>query len=182
VEPRVSLGTSLGAAMAPDLVWAALLAAGLVSDPSVSHSLASNFCWAALLGGAYYLLRREARGAWILVAAALSHWPLDAIAHPRPDMGLVPGMGPAFGLGLWKSLAGTLAVEGGMWAAAVAVYIAGTKGTGCGGVFGFWAGVGLLTWAWVRNISTPPAANGVASLVFFAVFVGWAYWMDRARA
>jgi hypothetical protein len=180
-EPHLSLGTLLASAMAPDLVWAALLAAGLASDPSISHSLASHVCWAAVLGGAYYLRGGAVRGAWILAAAALSHWPLDAIAHTRADMSLIPGTGPAFGFGLWRSLAGAVAVEGGMWAAAVAAYVFGTKSRGRAGVIGFWLGVGMLTWAWFRNISTPPAPNGVASLVFFAIFVGWAYWMNRAR-
>jgi len=179
VEPRLSLGMLVVSAMAADLVWAALLAAGIASDPSISHSLASHVCWAAALGGTFYLGGGALRGAWILAAAALSHWPLDTIAHIHPDMSLVPHAGPAFGLGLWRSLTGTIVIEGGMWAAAIAFFVSSTT-RGRAGTVGFWLGASLLTWAWVRNISTPPPPNGVGSLVFFMVFVAWAYWMDWA--
>jgi hypothetical protein len=56
--------------------------------------------WAALLAAAYFLKRRNPRGAWVIFGPVLSHWLLDWISH-RPDMPLVPGLHRYFGLGLW---------------------------------------------------------------------------------
>jgi hypothetical protein len=40
------------------------------------------------------------RAALVLAGVVMSHWVLDAVVH-RPDLPLVPGAGPAIGLGLW---------------------------------------------------------------------------------
>ena len=96
-EPRISLGTWMLAVMLADFVTFPLLivgveqlTGGLGTRIAYSHSLLMVALWAALFASAYYFGRRYRRGAWLLFAAVLSHWPLDALSH-RPDMPLAPG-------------------------------------------------------------------------------------------
>jgi hypothetical protein len=200
VEPRISLGTAVLAAMLSDLLWGMCLAAGIehvhfkpgvgaanylvASDIALSHSLLMNAIWAAALASAYYLLRRYPRGAWVLFFAVLSHWLLDFVSH-RPDMPLAPGVHRYFGLGLWASIPATLLVEGGFWLATLILYARATRAKNRVGVYGFWSVVVLLTLAWYNNIAGPPPPNpssaGVMSLIFFSALVAWAYWMNRLR-
>ena len=150
-----------------------------------SHSLLMDILWGALLAGAYYLWRRNARGAWILFAAVVSHWILDVVSH-RPDMRIAPGIPGAFGLGLWNSIPATLLVEGGMWLFAIVLYVRATQAKKRTGAYVLWGGIVILTLAWIGNISTAPSPGaGVAalpSLIFFGCATGWAYWTDRARS
>jgi LexA-binding, inner membrane-associated putative hydrolase len=200
MEPRVSLGTTVFASMLPDLLWGGFMVAGIehvefkhaigagnyfaASDIALSHSLLMDAIWAALLALAYFLLRRNPRGAWLLAAAVLSHWVLDIIAH-RPDMPLAPGVHKFLGLGLWTSVPLTLIVEGGMWLAAIVVYVRAISPRNRAGTYVFWLVVALLTLAWYNNIAGPPPPNpsaaGISSLVFFSLTVGWAFWMNRLR-
>jgi hypothetical protein len=200
ITPRVSLGTTVLAALLPDLLWCVFLLTGIehvelkaglgavnylgVSDIAYSHSLLMDAAWGALLAGAYFFTRHYARGAWVLFAAVMSHWLLDFVAH-RPDMALAPGVHRYFGLGLWNSVAATVVVEGGMWLLAIIVYVRATRPKGRTGVYAFWIVVVLLTLAWYGNIAGPPPASARAmatgSLIFFSCVVAWAYWMNRLR-
>jgi len=127
IEPKISLGTGILAALLSDLLVFPLLIAGIEHfdtlpgatlnrsvgrDIVYSHGLLSNIIWAALFATIYFLHRRYPRGALLLFAVVLSHWLLDFISH-RPDMPLAPGTHQVFGLGLWNSLPATLVVEGG---------------------------------------------------------------------
>jgi hypothetical protein len=200
-EPALSLGTLVFAALLADVLAFTLVAAGiehfriaadvqrnrLIGENIVySHSLVMDVLWGALLAVAYFLWRRHARGAWILFAAVVSHWILDAVSH-RPDMRIAPGIPGVFGLGLWNSIPATLVVEGGLWLVAIILYVRSTRASKRTGVYVFWVGVLILTLAWISNISAPPSSGGgavsaaLASLVFFVCAIGWAYWTDRAR-
>jgi len=201
MEPRISLGTTVMAAMLADLIWSVFLIAGIehvqfrqalgagnyfqASNIAFSHSLLMDAIWAALLALAYFLLRRNSRGAWLLAAAVLSHWLLDVIAH-RPDMPLAPGVHARLGLGLWTSIPATLIVEGGMWLAAIIVYVRATHPRNRAAFFVFWPVIALLTLAWYNNITGPPPPNpsaaGISALIFFSLTVAWAYWVNRLRA
>ena len=196
IEPRVSLGTTVLAAMFSDVLWAVFLAAGIEHvavapgvgknrmiglDIVYSHGLLPDILWAGLFAAIYFAIRKNARGAWVLFAAVLSHWVLDVISH-RPDMPLAPGVHPVLGFGLWNSRPATLLVEGGFWLLAIALYVHATKATGRAGIYGFWIVIALLTWIWFTNITTPPPPSGVGSLVFFTLVIVWAYWMNRCRA
>ncbi|HYL35759.1 MAG TPA: metal-dependent hydrolase [Bryobacteraceae bacterium] len=198
-EPRLSLGTLTLSAQLPDLIAFPLLIAGVerfeavpgatinrsIGNIPYSHSLLADAVWGAIFAGVYFLWRRHARGAWILFGAVLSHWVLDVISH-RPDMLLAPGGHTLFGLQLWNSMPATLLVEGGLWLAAIIVYVRSTKASGQAGTLAFWAGVALMTLAWYGNITsgmdTNPVRAGVSGLVFFSLIVAWAGWMDHARA
>ncbi|HLK18805.1 MAG TPA: metal-dependent hydrolase, partial [Bryobacteraceae bacterium] len=127
VEPKISLGTWILAALLADFVCFPLMIAGVESfrhgagHIPYSHSLLMLAIWAALFGVAFFALRRSRAGALLLACAVLSHWVLDAISHP-PDMQLSPGVS-AFGLDLWNSVPATLIVEGGFWALAILIYL-----------------------------------------------------------
>jgi hypothetical protein len=199
-EPALSLGTLVFAAMLADVLAFTLVAPGiehfriatdvqrnrLIGENILySHSLLMDVLWGALLAVAYFLWRRHARGAWILFAAVVSHWVLDLVSH-RPDMRIAPGISGVFGLGLWNSIPATLIVEGGMWVLAIVLYVRATRSAKRTGAYVFWAGVVILTLAWIGNIRTVPSSGaGVAaltSLIFFSCAIGWAYWVDRARS
>ncbi len=200
ITPHVSLGTTVLAALLPDLLWCVFLLTGIehvelkaglgavnylgAPDIVFSHSLLMDAVWGALLAGAYFLARHYGRGAWVLFAAVMSHWLLDFVAH-RPDMALAPGVHRYFGLGLWNSVAATVVVEGVMWLLAIIVYVRATRPKGRTGVYAFWIVVVLLTVAWHGNIAGPPPASvramAASSLIFFSCVVAWAYWMNRLR-
>ncbi len=200
LTPRVSLGTLVLAALLPDLLWCIFLLAGLEQvailpgrgavnyldavNIAFSHSLLMNALWGALLAAAYYSVRRYVPGAVVLFAAVLSHWLLDFISH-RPDMPLAPGLAQHYGLGLWNSTAATLVVEGGLWLAAIVIYVRATRATGRAGIYAFWIVIALLTLAWRANIAGPsppnPRAMALSSLIFFSLIVAWAYWTNRLR-
>ena len=61
----------------------------------------------------------------MVALAVLSHWVPNLISH-RPDLPLYPGQSPRLGLGLWHSVAGTVAVELLMLAAGVWIYASAT--------------------------------------------------------
>ena len=201
LAPEVSLGTLILAAVAADLVWCLLLLAGVehvvmlpgrtTQDSLVarnigfSHSLLMDAVWGALFACWALATRRSAPAAWLLLGVVISHWFLDVVSH-RPDMPLVPGSEPRLGLGLWDSVPATLAMEGGFWLLAVALYARTTRPRKRAGVYAFWGGVVLLTAAWWNNVAGPPPrpdvrALGISSLIFFSLVVVWAGWIDRLR-
>jgi hypothetical protein len=198
--PEVSLGTAVLAAIFADLFFPLLAIAGIEQvefgsgrgaanyfhaiNIVYSHSLLMTVLAGAVIAGAYFALRRDTRGAAVLLAAALSHWVFDVISH-RPDMPLAPGVSTLLGLGLWTSIPATLVIEGGLWVAALVVYVRASRSRNSAGRWVFWGGVFILTLFWYSNIAGPPPARPeeapLASLIFFSLTVMWAYWMNRAR-
>lgn len=199
--PKVSLGTLTLASMLPDLLGFLFILAGWehwrmvpggrgiesveLYDVGLSHSLAMDVVWGALFAF-FYWRRRYRAGASMLFAAVVSHWFLDFISH-RPDMPLVPGGTQVYGLGLWTSLPWTLIVEGGLWLAALILYMLTTRSKNRAGIYVFWFVVVLLTMSWISNLtaSAPaaqsPISGSIVALVFFSLMVAWAFWMNRLR-
>ena len=200
IEPRISLGTAVLAAVLADLLFfifsiAGIERAGFLSDVATnhffgyniaySHSLFMDVVWAALFAVAYLLRRRYPLGAWILFAAVVSHWFLDVLSH-RPDMPLTPAAPVVLGFGLWNSPLATLLVEGGFWLLAIILYVRGTRPKNRTGSYAFWIGIALLTFFGAVNVlgTKPPPSPvqaGIASLIYFSLVVAWAYWMNRLR-
>ncbi len=199
LEPKLSLGTLVFAAMLPDVLWPIFSLAGLEYtarpgagasqhgfDAPVSHSLLTVLIWAVLFSGGYLLWRRYGRGepskrdALVLFGAVLSHWLLDAVSYRHA---LAPGLNRHVGLMLWNSVPATLLVEGGLWLFAIVIYLRATRARNWAGLYAFWPVVTFLTFVWVANIRKgPPPPEAVAgSLIFFILLVAWAYWMNRAR-
>ena len=200
IEPAISVGTLVLAAMLADLLWCILMFAGIehvqlkpgigaanyfvASDIGLSHSLLMDGLWSALLTAGYFLMRRNLRAAWVIFGVVLSHWLLDWISH-RPDMPLSPGLHKYFGLALWSSIPAAIIIEGGFWAVAVILYARATRPKRRIGAYLYWTVVAVLTLAWYNNLAGPPPPNPhtipFSSLLFFSLAVGWAYWMNRLR-
>src|SRR5580700_587813 len=89
--PNTSVGTLMFASLLADLLVFVFVAVGIehisirpgitrvnalnLYDFAWSHSMVMDVVWGALLAAAYFLTRRYVRGAWVLFAAVLSHWP-----------------------------------------------------------------------------------------------------------
>ena len=197
--PRTSLGSLLLASQLIDLLWPALLLAGIervaiapgitrvtpldFTHYPISHSLAAVLLWAVLFGVVYHVLRRYPRGALVCGLAVVSHWVLDLLSH-RPDLPLAPGSSLRVGLGLWGSLAGTLLVELAVFAAGVYLYLRTTRASNRTGAVALWALVGLLLVIYAGNILGPPPPS-VSAIAWIGqaqwLLIAWGYWIDRHR-
>ena len=198
--PKASLGTLFLAAQFVDLLWPTLLLVGLekvviapgitrvtpldFTDYPITHSLIAVLIWAALFAGAYFLMRKYPKGAWICGAAVLSHWVLDLLTH-RPDLPLVPGGAAKVGLGLWNSLPATLVVELGIFAVGVWLYVRTTRALDRTGTIALWSLVGFLLVVYFSNLFGPPPPSAMAIAWLGQaqwLLVIWAFWIDRHRA
>lgn len=199
VTPRTNLGWLLTAPYLADLLWPVFLLLGwehvridpgntpvtpldFVSYPW-SHSLLMLVVWGVVLGGIYFAIRRDARGAWIIGALVVSHWLLDFIAH-RPDMPLVPWGGPKLGLGLWYSKRDTMTTEDVMLAVGVAWYIHGTRAKSWLGHLALGSLLALLLFAYFSAVNGPPPPTEHAIALFGLVgfvFIPWAMWIDATH-
>ncbi|HXY52817.1 MAG TPA: hypothetical protein VEI01_25450 [Terriglobales bacterium] len=199
--PQTSLGTLILAALLADLLAWTLVVAGTehfaiqpgitatnsldLYDYPISHSLATDAVWGALLAAGYYFVRRYWIGSLLIFLVVLSHWFLDLIAH-RADMPLLPGLPRYYGLGLYNSRIGMIAVEGLIWLGGVVIYLRATTSKKRLGTAVLWIGVAALTWVWLfslRGLPPPGTIVQVAtwSLAFMSVTVVWAYWIDDMR-
>jgi hypothetical protein len=199
--PRMSVGTLVLAALFADLLGWALVVAGIehfaikpgititnpldLYDYPISHSLATDAVWGALLAAGYYLVRKYWRGSLLIFVAVLSHWFLDFVAH-RADMPLAPGIHKYYGLGLYNSRIGMISVEGLIWLSGIVIYLRATRSKKRLGIYVFWIGAAALTWIWLVSLrGLPPPGTivqaGISSLVFMFVTVAWAYWVDHLR-
>jgi membrane-bound metal-dependent hydrolase YbcI (DUF457 family) len=197
--PRVSLPVLLVAPQLLDVLWPIFVSAGIEEvhiKPGItrvmaldlvhipwSHSLVMTIVWSLLFGLGYLALRGDRRGALILGLCVASHWVLDYATH-RPDMPLSPGSDVRVGLGLWNSLPGTLAVELGMFAAGLWLYLGATQPRDRRGRLGFAALAGTLLVIYFGSIFGPPPPSERALTA--SAFAGWiliafAWWVDRHR-
>ena len=197
--PQVSLGTLVLATQLIDLLWPVFLLLGLEHvriDPGntlmtpldfydypITHSALGALFWAGAIGGGYLAVRRSLRGAALVALVSFSHWLLDFVSH-RPDLPLLPGSRERYGLGLWNSLAGSLLVEVGLFAAGIWLYARSTRPKDRVGRYGFWALVALLAAIHAGNVFGPPPPN--VKMIAYAghalwLFVLGAYWVDRHR-
>jgi membrane-bound metal-dependent hydrolase YbcI (DUF457 family) len=197
--PRAPLWALMAAPLLADILWTVFLLAGWehariavgdtrftpldLYDYPWSHSLVMLMVWGAVLGGAYFLWKREWAGVAAIWIGVVSHWVLDWITH-RADMPLYPG-GPKFGLGLWNSIAATMVVETVMLVAGVWVYATATRARDWIGRYLFWGYVVALMVFYVADrFGGPPesmreiAWTGVIATV---VMLGWAGWFDAHR-
>lgn len=198
LAPRVSLGTLFLAAQFIDLLWPTLLLLGwervriapgvtpgvplVFEHYPISHSLLAVVGWGGLIGGLYFLIRRDRRGAIVLALAVLSHWILDLIVHV-PDLPVYPG-GHQVGLGLWHSVPATLAVELAIFGAGIWLYVRATQAIDAVGRWAFVALVAFLGLVHGANLfGDPPPSVTALALVGQAqwLLVLWGYWVDRHR-
>lgn len=200
LAPAVSLGTLFLAAQLADLLWPTLLLMGVEQvriDPGItaftpldfvsypwSHSLAAMAGWGILFGIVYKVARRSRPAAAVLLAALVaSHWVLDYVTH-RPDMPLTVGGEERYGLGLWSSVPGTLAVEVTLFLAGVFLYVRSTRPRDRTGTVALAALVLFLLGVYATNLfgSPPPTVAAVAWVTqSMWLLVAWGYWVDRHR-
>lgn len=198
--PELSLGTLFLAAQLADLVWPTLVMLGVESvavAPGItrvtpldfihypwSHSLTAMAFWGVALSVAWVGVRRGTpTAAIVIIAVVVSHWMLDWISH-RPDMPLTLGGDTRVGLGLWNSMAGTLAVEGGLFAVCVALYARTTRALDRIGSWAFWGLVAFLVAVYLAALFGPPPPSSAAvawSAQAIWLLVAWGYWVDRHR-
>ncbi len=196
--PKTSLGTLFIAAILLDLICAVLVLVGVerVSiQPGItkviplsfdyypfSHSLLAAAIWAFSFGSASYFLR-GLRAALIVASVVLSHWLLDALVH-LPDLPISLFGEARAGMGLWNSVPATLLVEGGVFAAGVALYLRSTGASDRAGRYGMWALAGFLVLIYASQFSgaVPPDASTVALAGLLQwLFVLLGFWTDRHR-
>ena len=122
-------------------------------------------------------------GALVGAGLVVAHWLLDWIAHDH-DVPVLPG-GTRYGLGLWRSVPGTLAVELGMFAVGVALYTRATSATGPVGRWGWPILALLMAGSFViATVGPPPASMSalVAAMGGLLVIVtGASIAIDRQR-
>jgi membrane-bound metal-dependent hydrolase YbcI (DUF457 family) len=196
---RLSLATAFAAAQWADLLWPVLLLTGVehvrivpglmktspldFTDYPVSHSLAALAGWAVLLAALHFRARRDPLTAAVVAALVLSHWFLDVLMHRR-DVPVWPG-GPRVGLGLWNSVAATVALEAGIYGAGIALYLRKTRSRDRVGSWGLGALLVFLFAGWAASLFGPPPP-GVGALAWTSIALGllillWAYWVDAHR-
>jgi len=140
--PRASLAVLLAVPLLADLLWPPFLLLGWEHvrispgntrftpfdfyDYPWSHSLLMAAVWATAFMLIYWALQRDRSAAVIVWFGVVSHWVFDWITH-RPDMPLYPGGNGRYGLGLWNSVAGTLATEMLLFVVGVWVYASVTR-------------------------------------------------------
>ena len=165
-ESRISLGTLFIAVQLVDLIWPIMLLAGIESvriAPGITevtsldfyhypytHSLLGVMFWGCIIGGIYLFRKRSLQGALIIAGAVLSHWLLDLVTH-RPDLPLYPGSDIVMGFGLWNSPILTILIEGGLFTAAIFLYVHITRPINKKGIYGLWSLVVFLFVVWLIN-------------------------------
>jgi hypothetical protein len=199
LDKSASLGTYFMASQWIDLVWPILLLLGVERveiEPNLTsvnplnfvyypftHSLLSVIVWGVLFGFVYFLVKKKLKTALVLGALVVSHWVLDLFVH-IPDLLLVPGTELKVGLGLWNNIAGTLILEGLIFAAGIFLYLKTTKAKSKTGVYSLWGLIVFLVFIYIGNLFGPPP-DSVQSIAILGnaqwLIILWGYWIDRNR-
>jgi hypothetical protein len=197
--PCTSLGTFALAAELLDELWPIFVLMGveqvrvspgvMAANPleflhyPVTHSLVGAIAWSGLLGGIYFAMRRYARGAVVVGLLVVSHWVLDLPMH-APDLPLWPGSTVKVGLGAWRSIPLTIALELAVFVPGLVAYLRATRAKDGVGNWGLWAMVVLLLVIFFSGFtSAPPASDRAVAYGALGLwlFVPWGYWVDRHR-
>jgi hypothetical protein len=144
-EPKVSLGTLFIACELVDILWGAFLVIGwehvrILPDDNpllvlqfydypITHSLVGALGWGLAAAALYYSwptrdTTRHWQAAVLVGAVVASHWVLDLVVH-LPDLPIAGNDSPKLGLGLWRHVGLTVAVELLLLAGGAALYVRG---------------------------------------------------------
>jgi hypothetical protein len=204
VEPKVSLGTLFIACQLADVVWGVCLLLGwehvrILDDPNplltlqfydypISHSLLGAVGWGLFAAAAYYSWpTRDTTRHWqasaLVGAVAASHWLLDLLVH-MPDLPLAGNDSAKLGLGLWRHLGLSVALELAALAAGAAVYWARRSRRHPVRPVRLALLLAVLVGIYLASIWSPPPPSvtaigltDVAGLLLLGLLAGWA---DRA--
>lgn len=201
-EPRLSLGLLFLAVQALDVLFSALVLAGVekmrivpgftASNPydlyfmPYTHSLAGAAVWSLLAMGAFLAARRRSIAAAGLVAAAVfSHFVLDVPMH-TPDLPLLGAHSPKLGLGLWNHRWVSLGLELLCLGAGLVLYLRATRPVRPGAAWVTGVAIAILTLLAVANPLFPPPPSGAAfaikALAAYAALTILGEWLDRNRS
>jgi hypothetical protein len=200
--PQISLVTLFVATQFVDILWPFMLLFGIERVNIVpgytainpfdfvhypyTHSLLMGAVWGVVLGGIYWLIKRNVKHAVIVGLCVLSHWFLDLIVHVA-DLPLTPFTEGKYGWGLWNHLLPTLALEGIIFFGGLYLYLKNTRAITKAGKWNVWLLVAVLMLINISNLlSPPPPADAlvlmvVSFLVVFVILLGLAYWVDKSR-
>jgi hypothetical protein len=199
--PKVSLGTLFIATQFVDILWPFLLVFHVEKMQVVpgytktnafdflyfpyTHSLLMGLVWGLVVGGIYWLLKRDTRGAIVIGLCVLSHWFFDLVVHTA-DLPLTPFGNDKVGFGLWNHLVITLVLEFVLFLAGAWIYSTATKAKNKTGKWTLWALVILLLIVQLANTFSPPPSGGVMTLfvsfiTLMVIIIALAYWVDRNR-
>ncbi|MEO6550151.1 MAG: metal-dependent hydrolase [Ferruginibacter sp.] len=202
VAPKVSLAVLFIATQFVDILWPFLLVFGIEKvavKPGYTkmnafeflhypytHSLFMGLVWGAIVGGIYWLLKRDNRSALVIGFCVLSHWLLDLVVHVA-DLPLSPFGEYKVGFGLWNHVAATLIVETAIFLGGVIIYASVTKAKNKAGKWGLWTLVILLLLITISNTfgPTPPGSVKIlfySFVIMMAIIVSLSYWVDKNRA
>jgi hypothetical protein len=202
-EPKVSLGTLFVACELVDVLWGAFLVLGwehvrILPDDNpflvlqfydypITHSLVGALGWSIAAAALYYSWpTRDTSRHWqasVLVGAAVaSHWLLDLVVHV-PDLPLAGDDTPKLGLGLWRHVGVSVAVELLLLAAGVALYVRGRSRRHPVRPVRLGLVVVLLVGVYAASLVGPPppsiTAIGLGDVAFLLLMGLLGAWADR---
>ena len=202
-EPKVSLGTLFVACELVDVLWGAFLVLGwehvrILPDENpllvlqfydypITHSLVGALAWSIAAAAVYYSWpTRDTSRHWqatVLVGAAVaSHWLLDLVVH-IPDLPIAGNDSSKLGLGLWRHLGISVALELLLLTAGVALYVRGRSRRHPVRPVRLAVVVVLLVGMYAASLLGPPPPSVMAiglGDIGFLLFMGLAgAWADR---
>lgn len=200
--PRTSLGTLIFAALLPDVIWIALVfagvermripvgagpaaaaaAIGVVSWPW-SHSLLMVLLWATAAAAIHRARTGYRAGTLAVFALVASHWILEALTH-RSDLPIAPGLSARVGAGLGAIPAAMIALHAAVFFVGLALYLDLTRPVRWEGRFGLLAMVAFACFLFLGSTSgaAPPGPRVlIATTMVTWAFIPWGGWVDRFR-
>lgn len=197
VDNKISLGTYILASQFIDLLWPIFILLGIEKVNVVpdgkpfntlaftsypfSHSLLGVLFWGIVVGGVYYVIKKNMKGSIVLGLLVISHWILDFITH-IPDLPLTPWGETKVGLGLWNSASATIAIESIIFAGGISLFLKTIRLQNTKGKIIFWSMITFLLVIYIASILSPPplSAEPVAySGLLLWLFVAWGYWINK---
>ena len=205
VEPRVSLGTLFLSVALVDTMWGVFLLTGwerarvfpgltpvtpleFTSYP-LTHSLVAAFVWALFAAAIVYTwpTRDTSKHHWlkalVVGIAVASHWFLDLIVH-IPDLPLVGDDSAKLGLGLWRNLPATIAVELLMFGVGFMLYLRWRLARGRARRGRIAVLAALLAGLYAASLLGPPPSSmktvAVVDIIGTLTLAALASWADRS--
>lgn len=150
-----------------------------------THSLFMGVVWGIVVGGIYWLFKRDTRGTIVIGLCVLSHWFLDLIVHTT-DLPLTPFGDYKAGFGLWNHPAVTLIIELAIFLAGIYIYVSFTKAKNKVGKWALWTLAFLLVLVQLSNTFGPVPSDSIMNLfvsfiTLMVIIIGLAYWVNRNR-
>jgi hypothetical protein len=199
--PKVSLGMLFIATQFVDLLWPFLLITHVEKvaiTPGYTktnafeflyfpytHSLLMGIVWGAVLGGMYWLFKRDTRSAVVIGLCVVSHWFLDLIVHTA-DLPITPFSDVKVGFGLWNHVIITLVVEFILLAIGIYDYVVLTKAKNKIGHWMLWVLLAILGLLQLANTFGPAPSDSIMNLfvsftTLMIILIALAYWVDKNR-